>query len=63
MDNQRKGEGNTDKGITPRRVNRVYRQHKEIGEVPKPKKLENPKKNLEELETPYILEKASTWER
>ena len=62
MDNQGKGEGNTDKeiaeieGITPRRVNQIYRQYKETGEVPKPKKLGRPKKELSKEEIKDIKE-------
>jgi len=43
MDNQRKREGNTTaiaeiEGITRQRVNQIYKQYKDTGEIPKPKK-------------------------
>ena len=43
-------------GITPRRVNQIYRQYKETGEVPKPKKLGRPKKELSKEEIKDIKE-------
>ena len=43
-------------GITPRRVNQIYRQYKETGEVPKPKKLGRPKKELSKEEIEAIKE-------
>jgi len=43
-------------GITPRRVNQIYKQYKDTGEVPKPKNPGRPKKELSEEEIKAIKE-------
>jgi len=40
--------------ITPRRVNQIYKQYKDTGEIPKPKKPGRPKKELSEEEIKAI---------
>ncbi|AIY89303.1 IS481 family transposase [Geoglobus acetivorans] len=42
--------------ITPRRVNQIYKQYKDTGEIPKPKKPGRPKKELSEEEIEAIKE-------
>ena len=37
-------------GITPRRVNQIYKQYRDTGEIPKPEKPGRPKKELSEEE-------------
>jgi len=61
MDNQGKREGNTRiiteiEKITPRRVNQIYRQYKDTGEIPKLRKPGRPKKELSEEEIKAIKE-------
>ena len=41
-------------GITPRRVNQIYRQYKETGETPELRRPGRPKKNLSEEEIKAI---------
>ena len=43
-------------GITPRRVNQIYKQYKETGEIPRLKKPGRPKKELTEEEIEVIKE-------
>jgi len=63
MDNQRKEEGNTGtptriiagiEGISIRRVNQIYRQYKETGEIPELRKPGRPEKNLSKEEIKAI---------
>jgi len=42
--------------ITPRRVNQIYKQYKDTGKIPKPKKPGRPKKELSEEEIGAIKE-------